>query len=225
MRSVAHTGGTSPLALANREIGALPPHAKAEAGKRVGQARGAVAKALAARQAELEAERDARVLVEEAVDVTLPYDRTPRPAHATSLTTLMETRRGRLRLHGLRGRGRPRGRGGVAQLDALNFVPDHPARQMQDTFFVRGPEGTRGDGSGIVLAHPHLAGAGAGARRPRAARLTSCAPAACTAPTSSTPRTPRSSTRSSCSPSTRASPWPTSRAPSTTWSRRSSART
>jgi phenylalanyl-tRNA synthetase alpha chain len=29
-----------PLALANREIGALPPSAKAEAGKRVGQARG-----------------------------------------------------------------------------------------------------------------------------------------------------------------------------------------
>lgn len=28
---VAHTGGTSPLALANREIGALPPHAKAAA--------------------------------------------------------------------------------------------------------------------------------------------------------------------------------------------------
>ncbi len=26
---VAHTGGTSPLALANREIGALPPQAKA----------------------------------------------------------------------------------------------------------------------------------------------------------------------------------------------------
>ncbi len=47
---VAHTGGTSPLALANREIGALPPHAKAAAGKLVGQARGAVNKALGARQ-------------------------------------------------------------------------------------------------------------------------------------------------------------------------------
>lgn len=35
---VAHTGDRSPLALANREIGALPPHAKADAGKRVGQA-------------------------------------------------------------------------------------------------------------------------------------------------------------------------------------------
>ena len=56
---LAHAGDRSPLALANREIGALPPHAKAEAGKRVGQARGAVSQALDARQAELEAERDA----------------------------------------------------------------------------------------------------------------------------------------------------------------------
>src|SRR5437879_2849011 len=49
--------------------------ARAAAGKRVGEARGAVRAALDARQAELEAERDARVLVDEAVDVTLPWDR------------------------------------------------------------------------------------------------------------------------------------------------------
>ncbi len=59
-------GDRSPLALANREIGALPPAAKAAAGKRVGAARRQVAAALAARQVELEADRDARVLVEEA---------------------------------------------------------------------------------------------------------------------------------------------------------------
>ena len=45
-----HAGDRSPLALANREIGALPPAAKAEAGKRVGTARRAVTEALAARQ-------------------------------------------------------------------------------------------------------------------------------------------------------------------------------
>jgi len=36
---VEHAGDRSPLAHANREIGALPPAAKADAGKRVGQAR------------------------------------------------------------------------------------------------------------------------------------------------------------------------------------------
>src|SRR3954447_17642507 len=77
---IAHMGDRSPLALANREIAALPPAAKADAGRRVGQARGAVSRAFAKRQAVLEAERDARVLVEEAVDVTLPVDRRPRCA-------------------------------------------------------------------------------------------------------------------------------------------------
>ncbi|MFL6152315.1 MAG: phenylalanine--tRNA ligase subunit alpha, partial [Ornithinibacter sp.] len=62
----AHQGDRSALALANREIGALPPSAKAEAGKRVGSARGRVAQAFTARQVELEAERDERILTEEA---------------------------------------------------------------------------------------------------------------------------------------------------------------
>jgi phenylalanyl-tRNA synthetase alpha chain len=72
---LAHQGDTSALSLANREIGALPPTAKAEAGKRVGMARGQVTKALSERQSQLEIERDARLLVEEAVDVTLPVAR------------------------------------------------------------------------------------------------------------------------------------------------------
>src|ERR1700712_438338 len=75
-----HTGDRSPLALANREIGALPPQARKDAGQRIGQARGAVSKALAERQAELEVEAEARMLVEETVDVTLPWDRTTKGA-------------------------------------------------------------------------------------------------------------------------------------------------
>src|SRR5688572_14794819 len=53
-----HAGERSPLALANREIGALPPQARKEAGMRVGQARGAVNQAIAAREAELAAEAE-----------------------------------------------------------------------------------------------------------------------------------------------------------------------
>ncbi|MCK8681261.1 phenylalanine--tRNA ligase subunit alpha [Streptomyces lichenis] len=150
----AHTGGTSPLALANREIGALPPQAKAEAGKRVGQARGQVSKALAARQVELEAERDARVLVEEAVDVTLPHDRVPAGARHP-LTTFMERVADVFVSMGYEIAEGPEAEAEWFNFDALNFVPDHPARQMQDTFFVQGasPEGkaTTGDESGVVL--------------------------------------------------------------------------
>ncbi|MGW9616398.1 phenylalanine--tRNA ligase subunit alpha [Streptomyces diastaticus] len=149
----AHAGGTSPLSLANREIGALPPQAKAEAGKRVGMARGQVNKALAARQAALEAERDERVLVEEAVDVTLPYDRVPAGARHP-LTTMMERVADVFVGMGYEIAEGPEAEAEWFNFDALNFTPDHPARQMQDTFFVRGEgqePGSREDESGIVL--------------------------------------------------------------------------
>jgi phenylalanyl-tRNA synthetase alpha chain len=146
---VAHSGDRSPLALANREIGALPPHAKADAGKRVGGARGEVARALKARQEELEAERDARVLVEEAVDVTLPYDRTPAGARHP-LTTLMERIEDVFVAMGYEVAEGPEAEAEWFNFDALNFPPDHPARAMQDTFFIQGGTGATED-SGIVL--------------------------------------------------------------------------
>ena len=46
---IAHNGDRSPIALANREIGALPPQARKDAGQRVGQARGVINKAVADR--------------------------------------------------------------------------------------------------------------------------------------------------------------------------------
>ncbi|MFH8632978.1 phenylalanine--tRNA ligase subunit alpha [Streptomyces lydicus] len=145
----AHAGDRSPLALANREIGALPPHAKADAGKRVGQARGRVNQALKVRQEELEAERDARVLVEEAVDVTLPYDRVPAGARHP-LTTFMERVADVFVAMGYEVAEGPEVEAEWFNFDALNFVPDHPARQMQDTFFVKA-NGARDDESGVVL--------------------------------------------------------------------------
>ncbi|MDT3399539.1 phenylalanine--tRNA ligase subunit alpha [Streptomyces sp. B1866] len=153
---IAHAGDRSPLALANREIGALPPQAKAEAGRRVGQARGAVNKALAARQAELEAERDARVLVEEAVDVTLPHDRVPAGARHP-ITTLAERIEDVFTAMGYAVAEGPEVETEWHNFDALNFPPDHPAREAQDTFFVRAPGGdrhaedARGSSSGVVL--------------------------------------------------------------------------
>lgn len=144
----AHAGGTSPLALANREIGALPPQAKAEAGKRVGQARGAVNQALAARQTELEAERDARVLVEEAVDVTLPYDRRPAGARHP-LTTLSDRIEDIFVAMGYEVAEGPEVEAEWFNFDALNFPPDHPARETQDTFFVEGAD--QQAESGVVL--------------------------------------------------------------------------
>ncbi len=139
-----HAGDRSPLALANREIGALPPAAKADAGKRVGKARGQVNKALAGRQAELEAERDARVLVEESVDVTLPVDRRPVGARHP-ISTISERIGDVFVAMGWEVAEGPEVEADWFNFDALNFGPDHPARQMQDTFFADPAD------SGLVL--------------------------------------------------------------------------
>ena len=139
-----HAGDRSTLALANREIGALPPAAKAEAGKRVGGARRAVTEALAARQAELEQERDERVLVEETVDVSLPWDRVA-PGARHPLTTLMERVADLFVAMGFEWSEGPEVEAEWYNFDALNMPPDHPARTLQDTFWVESEE------SGLVL--------------------------------------------------------------------------
>ncbi len=132
---LAHVGDRSPIALANREIGALPPAARAEAGKRIGGARKAVADALAERQAQLEAERDERVLVEETVDVTLPSGRASRGARHP-LTTLQERIADAFVAMGYEVAEGPELEGEWFNFDALNISTDHPARSEHDTFFV-----------------------------------------------------------------------------------------
>ncbi|MEI6622296.1 MAG: phenylalanine--tRNA ligase subunit alpha [Actinomycetes bacterium] len=137
---LAHMGDRSPLALANREIGKLPGPDKARAGQLIGRARGQVRAAFEAREAELEAERDARVLVEESVDVTLPTDRYPIGARHP-LTTVAEHLCDVFVAMGYEVAEGPEIEAEWFNFDALNLAPDHPARTMQDTFFVDPPNG------------------------------------------------------------------------------------
>lgn len=130
-----HAGDRSPLALANREIGALPPQARKEAGMRVGKARGAVNQALAARQQVLEVEHEERMLADETVDVTLPWDRNPAGARHP-LTTLSERIADVFVAMGWEVAEGPVVEAEWLNFDALNLGPDHPARTMQDTFWT-----------------------------------------------------------------------------------------
>ncbi len=138
---LAHAGDRAPLSLANREIGALPPQARKAAGQRIGQARAAVNAALTDRRAELEAEHEARILVEEAVDVTLPYDRDPRGARHP-LTTLQERVGDVFLAMGWEIADGPEAEAEWLNFDALNIGSDHPARSLQDTLFLE-PEDAR----------------------------------------------------------------------------------
>jgi phenylalanyl-tRNA synthetase alpha chain len=139
-----HAGDRSPLALANREIGALPPQARKEAGKRVGQARAAVGQALAARSEVLEREHEERMLIEETVDVTLPWDRAPQGARHP-LTTIQELIDDVFVAMGWEVAEGPEVEAEWLNFDALNLGPDHPARTMQDTFWLEPADG------GLVL--------------------------------------------------------------------------
>ncbi len=147
---IAHFGDRAPLTLANAEIGALPPQARAEAGKRVGAARAAVRQALADRTAALEADRDRRVLLEEAVDVTLPWDRMA-PGARHPVTTTGDRLADVFVAMGYEVAEGPEAEAEWYNFDALNFPPDHPAREAQDTLFVAGPK-EAGDGTGGTLS-------------------------------------------------------------------------
>jgi phenylalanyl-tRNA synthetase alpha chain len=131
----AHLGDRAPLLLARRELGSLPAEERAEAGRRVNAARQEAQEAFDARRVELAAERDARVLAEEAVDVTLPWDRATRGARHP-ITQIAERIADVFVAMGWEVAEGPEVESSWLNFDALNFGKDHPARTMQDTFYL-----------------------------------------------------------------------------------------
>ncbi|WP_458042035.1 MULTISPECIES: phenylalanine--tRNA ligase subunit alpha [Bacteria] len=131
----AHAGEGSPLAQLNSRMRDVPKEQKAEFGKLMGQARGSVAQALAAREEELvEAETAAR-LEAERIDITAVASRT-RVGARHPLTLLQDQVSDIFVGMGWEIAEGPELEHEWFNFDALNFDVDHPARQMQDTFFV-----------------------------------------------------------------------------------------
>jgi len=146
---IAHDGDRAPLSLASAEIGALPPEARAEAGRRVGAAHRELRTSLAERQSQLETERDRQVLITEAVDVTLPGRRTL-PGARHPVTMLADRLSDVFVAMGYEVAEGPEVEAEWYNFDALNIPPDHPAREMQDTIFIASPDGPPAK-SGLVL--------------------------------------------------------------------------
>jgi phenylalanyl-tRNA synthetase alpha chain len=131
----AHTGESSVLAAMNASIKQLPGSEKAAAGKLLGQARAQVGRAFSAREGELAVAEEAARLETERVDVTaLPSRWTPGARHP--LTLLMEQIGDIFTGMGWEVAEGPELENEWFNFDALNFDEDHPARAMQDTFFV-----------------------------------------------------------------------------------------
>ncbi len=131
----AHVGEGSPLAALNARMRDVPNDQKAAFGKLVGQARGRVTQALAARETELAEAETAAQLESERIDITaLPQRARVGARHPL---TLLQDQIGDIFV----GMGWEVAEGPELEhewynFDALNLDADHPARQMQDTFYV-----------------------------------------------------------------------------------------
>ena len=141
---LAHAGDKSPIALASRSLGSLPADQKASVGKIIGEAKAAIAAALDEATAKLEREQDERVLRDEVVDITLPASRSHKGG-LHPITIIKNEISDFFVEQGFSVAEGPELESGWLNFDALNIPADHPARTMQDTFFIEPVE------SGIVL--------------------------------------------------------------------------
>jgi phenylalanyl-tRNA synthetase alpha chain len=131
----AATGDQSPIAQLNSQMAKLDHAFKAEAGKIIGQARGTLNAAFTARESELFAAEQIAKLAAESVDVTAAA-LTNRLGARHPLSLLQEQVSDIFVAMGWEVAEGPEIENEWFNFDALNFDADHPARAMQDTFFV-----------------------------------------------------------------------------------------
>lgn len=136
-----HLGDDAPISQARRALGSLPKNERKDAGRLVNQARGEAEKAYATAKTALEEKRNTEVLIAEQVDVTVPTTRRQVGA-LHPITTLLETITDIFVSMGYEVADGPEVEAEYFNFDSLNFVPDHPARTLQDTFHVS-HEGSR----------------------------------------------------------------------------------
>ena len=132
-------GDGSALAGFSARLGKLPSDQKAEAGKIVGSARAKVTEAFESRESELSAVEEAKLLEKEAIDVTA-LGRIARTGARHPLSLLQEKISDVFVGMGWEIAEGPEVESEWFNFDALNFDADHPARAMQDTFFVEPTE-------------------------------------------------------------------------------------
>lgn len=141
---LAHLGDKSPIALANRELGKLAAEDKAKFGAAIGEHRKFLTDLHEQKQTELQSKRDEQILTLERVDVSLAGLNLERggihPLTAT-MNRIIEI----FVAMGYQVDEGPEAEAELLNFDALNIPTNHPARSMQDTFYIESPN------SGIVL--------------------------------------------------------------------------
>ena len=136
-KRVALLGKKGVITAQLKQLGALAPDQRKAEGARINAVKTEIAEAIAQRKQTLETLALERRLEEESVDVTLP-GRGRRPGAAHPITQTRE-RIERLFVHnGFEVVHGPEIEDDYHNFEALNVPPDHPARAMQDTFYVDG---------------------------------------------------------------------------------------
>ena len=136
-----HLGDEGYIPQARRALGSIPKAERKDAGRRVNVVRGAVEKHYAERLAVLEEEENARRLVAERIDVSVDTTRGQRGG-MHPITILSEQIGDIFVGMGWEVAEGPEVEAEYFNFDALNFLPDHPARTLQDTFHIA-PEGSK----------------------------------------------------------------------------------
>ena len=133
----SYVGKRGSLTAVQRSLGQLDEDERRRVGGEVNAVRAALTEAEARRRETLESERDRVVLAAEAIDVTLP----PRVPKRGSLHPVQETMEAMVDVFvglGYRVVTGPEVESDWFNFEALNYQPDHPARSLMDTIYVRG---------------------------------------------------------------------------------------
>jgi phenylalanyl-tRNA synthetase alpha chain len=143
---VAALGKKGQITQLTKSLGQLDPEARREAGQRFNHVKQAVTEAIAARKGELEAKALEARLLTERIDVTLPI----RPQAQGGLHPVSQVTEELIAIFGEMGFRVAEGpdvEDDFNNFAALNIPPEHPARQMQDTFYLEAEK----DGAPLVL--------------------------------------------------------------------------
>jgi phenylalanyl-tRNA synthetase alpha chain len=143
---VGALGKKGRITLLTKSLGQLDPEARRAAGQRYNQLKEAVAAAIAARKVELEAAALDERLLSETLDVTLPV----RPQAEGRIHPVSQIAEEIIAIFGEMGFSVAEGpdvENDFNNFSALNIPAEHPARQMQDTFYLEAEQ----DGLPVVL--------------------------------------------------------------------------
>jgi len=149
---VRYLGKKGALTEVLKGVGKLPPEARPQIGQFVNRTKAALLAALEEREAVLADQARAARIEAERIDVTLPGRRRPAGAlhpvqQGLDEMTAIFSQMGFDVAEG------PEIEDEFHNFDALNIPPEHPARAMHDTFFIR--DMMNEDGSGPMLLRTH----------------------------------------------------------------------